>query len=162
MIITFSNYVPRYVLSKFLILFLPSVSICSSNRLHITCCWMMSESLCFLISQQRKVLLLVVITACSIMTIFMFSRRIQVYNLNPLKEFDSFQKQCFHVPSQQPRAENIRTNSSSIVFTVKTSKRNHRTRLEIILMTWFKGIENQVGGYLLDLVCANLAFVFSL
>jgi len=162
MIITFSNYVPRYVLRKFLILFLPSVSICSSNRLHINCCWMMSVPLCFLISQQRKVLLLVVITACSIMTIFMFSRRIQVYNLNPLKEFDSFQKQCLQAASQQPRPGNIRTNSSGIVFTIRTCKRNHRTRLKLILMTWFKGIEKQVGGYLVVLFCASLALVYSL
>ena len=95
------------------------------------------------------------------MTIFMFSRRIQVYDLNMLKEFDSFQKQCLQAASRQPRAENIRTNSSSIVFTVRTCKRNHRTRLELILMTWFKGLEKQVGGYLVDLVCPKLALVFS-
>ena len=160
-LLSFSSYVPRYVFSKlFFTFFFLSVSICNRNLLHITCCWIMSESLCFLISQQRKVYLLVAITACSILSMFVFSRRMQVYNLNPLKEFDSFQKQCLQAASQQPRAENIRTNSSSIVFTIRTCKHNHRTRLEIILMTWFKGIENQVGGYLVDLVCAKLALTF--
>jgi len=36
-------------------------------------------------------------------------------------------------------------NQSHVVFTVKTTKRFHNDRIELILKTWRKGIESQVS-----------------
>jgi len=51
----------------------------------------------------------------------------------------------------QLKPSGLATRSKDIVFTIKTTKAFHESRLDLILKTWFERVKSQVGDYLVQM-----------
>jgi len=119
--------------------------------------------ICLVSTQRGKFSLLVIVTVSFIFIALPILPRFHGHDVQIANLGTSFECKYHEIAQKLGRLQRHDAHSSDIIFTIKTAKIFHQTRLELVLKTWYKLVKKQVSKYLkLKTMCflIFLQFVF--